>query len=151
MYVRWKKQKRQKKEHGYYFIPNSYHPQHMEKEASLLIAYLAENVRIDGKPKQKIISYLGSINDAKITNLSANEKFWQSVTSHLRTLPLDKDQRKNIEHMLQERIPKVSDREMYKIAELENRHPRHRSHKERDQLEAFRAKHHLPGDDLRTT
>lgn len=152
MYIRWKKQKRSTKVHGVYFLAsgNNTHPQGIEKEAYLLSAYLVENVRVDGKPKQKILSYLGSINDAKITNPSANENFWESVDTHLRALSLKPDQKKDIKQKLQSRIPKIPPSELYKMESLKSRHPtRSRSKPERDQLEAFRQKYHLPGDDIR--
>src|SRR5579864_9187468 len=149
MYVRWKKQKRSKKVDAYYFIQSSTHPQLEKRDACLLTAYLVENERIDGKPKQKILSYLGSINDAKIMKSGANEAFWQSVDTHLKTLNLKREQRKDIEQKLQLRVPKMRWQELYEMSHTADRHPHARSHKEREQLEEFRKRYNLPGDEIR--
>src|SRR5207247_912974 len=99
----------------------------------------------------KILGYLGSINEAKIINMSANNTFWERVDTHLKALHLETSQRKAIKQQLQRRIPKVPDNELYKMTELENRHPRmSRGFKGRNQLEEFRAKYHLPGDEIRS-
>jgi len=149
MYVRWKKQKRSKKVDAYYFIQSSTHPQLGKREACLLTAYLVENTRIDGKPKQKILSYLGSINDAKIINSGANEVFWKSVDTHLKALNLKRDQRADIEQKLQLRVPKMRWQELYEISRIADRHPHARSHKEKQQLEELRKRYSLPGDEIR--
>lgn len=149
MYVRWKKQKRSKKEHGVYFDKSYPHPRPKEVEAYLLTAYLVENTRIDGKPRQKILAYLGSIIDVKIANMGARNRFWENVKTHLKEVKLDRDQKAAIVQKIAQRIPKVSDDEWNKIQHTMALHPSSRGKRERDQLKAFREQYNLPGDDIR--
>ncbi len=156
MYVRWKRQKRSKKVKYQAFAtgnipwggPGSNQRPWCEKEAYLLTAYLVENTRFDGKPRHKILSYLGSINEEKRTTLGAIEKFWQSVDTHLKALRLKRDQRAAIEEKLQQRVPKVSENVLFRINRIGSYPPWERGRKWSEELAAFRERHHLPGDDI---
>src|SRR5262249_7978856 len=63
MFVRWKQQPR---EHGI-----------------LWSAALVKSVRIDGKSRQRVAPFLGSIEEAKIDNIAARARFWRSVYRHI--------------------------------------------------------------------
>src|SRR5262245_53212758 len=63
MFVRWKQQPR--------------------KNSILWSAELVESVRIDGKPRQRVAAYLGSIDEAKLDDVVARARFWRSVYRHI--------------------------------------------------------------------
>ena len=91
MYVRWKKRVRfwHGKSAGHY-----------------LTAVLVESKRIDGKPRQRTISYLGSIDEVLTTSHLWRTRFWKSATAHLNFLALDSVLRARVETALENKIAK---------------------------------------------
>lgn len=71
-----------------------------------LTAVLVESRRVDGKPRQQIISYLGTIDSEHTTAHFHCVDFWASVTRHLGALNLPEYQRLRIEKSLAERVAK---------------------------------------------
>lgn len=86
MYIRWKKTKRAK------------------AQATLHIAYLAENKRVDGKPRQTVI-YLASIQDIQFTQTQHQIQFWQNVERKIKALNLPSDKVAVMREKLQQRVP----------------------------------------------
>ena len=70
-------------------------------------AILVEAVRIDGRPKQQHVAYLGGITDSAIEILPQRCYFWESVTKHLDQIAnrLSPDQRQGIETAIARRVP----------------------------------------------
>jgi hypothetical protein len=80
MYVRWKKRKSIDK-----------HPEHHWQKASELTysAELVESTRINGKPRQKVLAFLGSIKHSELANVTARFYFWHTiVTKKMQVYPL---------------------------------------------------------------
>jgi hypothetical protein len=55
-------------------------------ERTRLKAILVESVRVDGKPRQKHIAFLGSIANDKAIAGTAGMRFWSGVTAKLKRL-----------------------------------------------------------------
>jgi hypothetical protein len=74
----------------------------------LLSAVLTETVRIDGKPRQRVVKYLGSIQEWRIEQRAYYilRDFWGPVLSRLDSLDLPKKQRREIEKQIAEVVPK---------------------------------------------
>lgn len=88
MYIRWKIKPRAN-EYG--------------KPVNLLIAYLAESHRVNGKPRQKT-TYLASIKDNRLEH--HKEYFWAKVDTIIQHLP--DEQKQKIEQKLSEKVPRPS-------------------------------------------
>jgi hypothetical protein len=97
MFVRWKKRKR-----SYYD-----HTEHRRRDDQHLSAVLVECVRIDGKPRQQIVAYIGSIRRRVIEQgLELDyELFWERVAAKLDRLDLSRAERRVIEAKLEEIVP----------------------------------------------
>jgi hypothetical protein len=74
VYVCWKKRTRSR--------------YHRPQDEQTLSAILVEPVRIDGKPRQRIVSYLGYIGSKRLTFFYHQVDFCQSVGKHLDALSL---------------------------------------------------------------
>lgn len=92
MYVRWKKRTRSR--------------YHRPQDEQTLSAILVESVRIDGKPRQRIVSYLGCIGSKRLTFFYHQVDFWQSVDKHLGALDLSAETRRSIEAALEAVVKK---------------------------------------------
>lgn len=57
-----------------------------------LYAVLVENHRIEGKTRQKVVKYLGYINEAHLGETLHQRRFWQQVTGNLRMLGMQEEQ-----------------------------------------------------------
>ena len=87
-------------------------------EGPLDVAYLVESARIDGKPRQKTLAYLGSIRARCRTAIGPAYAFWQRVEAKLHPLHPSFEQRTSIERQLAERVPRPSE-EAYQATERE--------------------------------
>jgi len=87
-------------------------------EGPLDVAYLVESARIDGKPRQKTLAYLGSIRAWRRTAIGPAYEFWHRVEAKLQPLHLSSEQRMSIERQLAQRVPRPSE-EAYQAAERE--------------------------------
>ncbi len=70
-----------------------------------LSAQLVESHRIDGKPRQKVIKYLGSINEARIQYVGHRIGFWRTASAAFKALALPPEQQHIIELALHARVP----------------------------------------------
>lgn len=77
----------------------------------LLVAVLTRSVRENGKPRQKTVSYLGSIREDYVSVTEQRSRFWDSVDGHLDRLALPSEQRKSIEEKLQATVPRPTEQE----------------------------------------
>ena len=93
MFVRW--QRRSRKRYG---------------RSRLLTAVLVECRRVDGKPRQRTVAYLGGIREKFIgQNVWQHDRFWSRVNARLDELALDPATRANIEASIAARVPRVTD------------------------------------------
>lgn len=97
MYVRWKRKPRSRR-------------RRLTGEYSLA-AVLVESHRVDGRPRQRIIKHLGSINERGIQHYYVKLDFWQSVDARLTALALDANLRAQLEEQIVQRVPRPGARE----------------------------------------
>ena len=103
MYVRW--QSRARKRRG---------------GSPLLTAVLVECRRIDGRPRQRTVAYLGSIREGGIeSTLARLVKFWLGVTERLDQLgdAITPEERERIEAALAKRVRRVTNAEQAELNE----------------------------------
>ena len=77
-------------------------------------AILAESQRIDGKPTQRHIAYLGGITESAIELPAQRAFFWKEVKQQLDELEVSKDDRARIEAAVEAKVPRLSRREYNK-------------------------------------
>ena len=82
-------------------------------------AILVEASRVDGKPKQEHIAYLGGITESAIEILPQRCYFWDEVTERLDQLGnrMPADERLHIENAIAERVPLPTPAEFNQTAE----------------------------------
>ena len=93
MYVRWESRRRVRR----------------RKSSPLLMAVLVESRRVDGKPRQRVISYLGGIREAYIDEREGKHRaFWRGVDDRLDPLGLDPATRARVEASVESRVRRVT-------------------------------------------
>lgn len=111
MFFRWKKRKqppteyRGRRAQSALQLPTS--------ESTYHSALMVESVRVDGKPKQRTVKYLGSIGELQIQSPLASDRslFWAQVGQHLTELDLPEDQRREIEAKIEAKVPRPPEKE----------------------------------------
>jgi hypothetical protein len=78
------------------------------RRGDLLVAQLVESKRIDGKPRQKVVAYLGSIRLHDIKRARARLTFWRHAQAAFRKAELTNEQKHQVDTMLQTRVEKPS-------------------------------------------
>jgi len=78
-----------------------------------LAAILVESVRVEGKPKQQHIAYLGGIDESELDRLDVQIWFWEWLTRQLDRLSnrVFADDRTKIEHAVMQKVPCPTRRE----------------------------------------
>ncbi len=120
MFVRWKVRKRKGKIG--------------RRVRALLCAFLVKSVRIDGKPRQQTICYLGCFSDFPVTTvhgehnvylesdrLKAAVRFWEGAATRMRDLSLDPAMREAIDRQLLKRLAMSRERMEEVIASCDRR------------------------------
>ena len=65
--------------------------------------------RIDGKPRQMVIAYLGVIREAYVDEREREHRtFWRGVDAHLDELGLDPEVRATVEASVESRVRRVT-------------------------------------------
>jgi len=80
----------------------------------LLTATLVESERIDGKPRQRTIGYLGSIREKELTSALARDRTLAEIEQRLDDLgdAVPPAEREHIQAKIHDRVPPPSDAEM---------------------------------------
>ena len=76
---------------------------------NLLTCSLVESYRLNGKPRQRVLAYLGGVRDALHTNHRI--AFWHNVRYRLDKLDIAPDTRAKIEADIAARVPYTSEAE----------------------------------------
>lgn len=114
MYIRWKRRATYHQAHTgtYQWKRGRTGKQHIaavrERRPTgdyILSAQLVECHRVDGKPRQKVIKYLGTISERGIEHIGHRVHFWRHVGAALKTLDLAPEQQHIIEQALHARVP----------------------------------------------
>ena len=74
-------------------------------------AILVEGQRIDGKPVQRHVAYLGGITESAIELAAQRAFFWKGVTQQLDRLAVSEDDRARIEAAVEAKVPRLTRRE----------------------------------------
>ena len=76
-------------------------------------AILVENVRVDGKPTQRHIAYLGGITERNIAHEKPAHRiyFWNGVEQKLAVLNFSAKERTTIMQLIAKRVPRVTSRQ----------------------------------------
>jgi hypothetical protein len=80
----------------------------------VLTAALVRSERRNGKPRQTVVAYLGSVNDLVLKHILRRNAFWEEVNRRLDALVLDPLQRKKIESNLASMVSRPSPEEVAK-------------------------------------
>lgn len=84
------------------------------------MATLVESRRVNGKPKQTHVAYLGSMTESGIEIPCWRGYFWEKVTAHLDRLGnrMTPDERKTIEAAIAEKVSPISKEELEECRHL---------------------------------
>ncbi len=113
MFVRWKRKRRKD---SYHFEPDppgvkvTYRPRIADPQW-LRSAVLVESVRVDGRPRQRTIKYLGSIRECHLdlerqSSIFHHGYFWRSADANLETLDISDLERARIVATLEDVVPR---------------------------------------------
>jgi aminoglycoside phosphotransferase family enzyme len=108
MFVRWKHKMITKNAHWY---------QTTRKGEKTHQAYLVESKRIDGKPRLKVIAYLGSIRDSEIDAIMHRFYFRRNARALISQHCKDEGQRQRAEEKLAELVEEPDESEALKTGE----------------------------------
>ena len=105
MFVRWQKRKRKSRAFG----------GGRDRADTHWAAILAESARVNGKPTQQHVAYLGGITDSAIEIAAQRAFFWREVMRQLDQLAnrVSKDNRTQIEEAIAKKVPRLT-RQEYK-------------------------------------
>lgn len=70
-----------------------------------LYAVLLESERVDGKPVQRFVKYLASIEEGDVNRPLVQAQFWRKVRAGLDEIGVSQQERAKIEAKLQETVP----------------------------------------------
>ena len=103
MFVRWQKRKRKSRAFG----------GGRDRADTHWAAILAESARVDGKPTQQHVAYLGGITDSAIEIAAQRAFFWREVMRQLDQLAnrVLKDNRTQIEEAIAKKVPRLTRQE----------------------------------------
>jgi len=105
MYVRWNKRKRK--------------PGQGRKAGDYLTAVLVKNTRINGKPRQKIVKSLGSIEEGafvdRLEYAIVLYQFWWKVDRNLILVNLPNEDREKVIAALKKTVPMVTDEDIKQL------------------------------------
>jgi hypothetical protein len=77
-------------------------------------AVLVCSERVNGKPRQRIVCYLGHIKEKSLDSKARQLYFWEGIDRHLDALSLSPAERQRIEEQLREVVPRPSPEEVEK-------------------------------------
>ena len=104
MDVRWKRRPLKKR--------NSSDPNPHQLAASLV-----ESRRVDGKPRQRTVAYLGSISERFLTEPAHRQWFWKDLAQRLDALALPQREREAIETALARTVARLTAEEEEQIGQ----------------------------------
>ena len=108
MYVRWRRYRGKPKYVNSAWLPGISHR-----------AYLVRSARVEGRPRQQLVRYLGSIRDFLIVHPFPDyrARFWRDVRHNLDEVELDAATRARCEAAIAAVVPPVTPEEEAKIQE----------------------------------
>jgi hypothetical protein len=110
MYVRWKKRESRARRGYVETVQNPDPP-------VILTAMAVESVRVDGKPRQRIVAYLGTIWERNIEHVWRRHYFWEAADKALNAMP--QPHRSKIEAELLAKVKRPTEAE-FEVFRLES-------------------------------
>lgn len=95
MFVRWKRRAKSRRKR-------------LTGETALS-AYLVSSERVEGKPRQRVVAYLGSIRENATHYVGHQMGFWEAAAPTLDRLELDPETRSAVEASLTRKVPKPTE------------------------------------------
>ena len=80
-------------------------------------AYLIESRRVEGRPRQLVVCYIGSITDHQLKDLSKRHHFWEMGRIRLSHHELDAGQQARCEAAIAAVVPPLTDEERAQMEE----------------------------------
>jgi hypothetical protein len=100
MFVRWKRRKKAVTKPGR-------RPRRRSDAGDSLYCVLIESRRIEGKPRQRVVCYLGSVDEGRLDKTWLRVDFWDDIKPKLDRLSLTRTERQRIEDSIQQIVPRV--------------------------------------------
>jgi hypothetical protein len=102
MFVRWKRTKRLRRRRSTV----------RETGRLALVAMLVQAERRDGKPRQRVVAYLGTIGTDRLGHPYPRRWFWEKCDARLGSLTLEPAERARIEAAIEGVVPRPSPEEI---------------------------------------
>ena len=80
-------------------------------ECKLLVAYLVENKRVNGKPQQKTVCYLGSFKETGLRYPVQRHLFWKKMGKRILALNLEPAEAHKVYQALNKMVPQRTQEE----------------------------------------
>ena len=103
MFVRWKRRKKA--------ISKPWRRLRRSKFGDSLYGVLVETNRVNGSPRQKVVCYLGSLDEGHRESVWTRVDFWDRATAKLDQLQLSRRERAKIEESISRVVSRVPDEE----------------------------------------
>ena len=100
MFVRWKRRKKAATKPGR-------NPRRRSDAGDSLYCVLIESRRIEGKPRQKVVCYLGSVDEGHLDKTWLRVDFWDAIKPKLDGLDLTRKERQRIEDSIQQIVTRI--------------------------------------------
>src|ERR1041385_1799353 len=98
MFIRWKRRKKAQPKPGRCLRKRA-------DKGDSLYCVLVESKRVDGRPRQKAIAYLGSVDEGDRERLCIRVNFWDHLLPILDRLRIDPTERSKIEAAIESSVP----------------------------------------------
>jgi hypothetical protein len=85
--------------------------QFLKTDSSLFVA-LIRSVRVNGRPRQVYISYLGSIRESRIPSVPRRLSFWEKIDIKIEALSLKPEEEETITRNINNKVPRPSSQEI---------------------------------------
>ncbi len=105
MFVRWKRRKKAATRTGR-------RPRRRSESGDSLYCVLVESLRVGGEPRQKVICYLGSLDEGNREKLWLRVDFWDVVSAKLDRLQLKAAERTKLEDEIGRVVARVPEDEV---------------------------------------
>lgn len=103
MFVRWKRRKKA--------VSKPWRRLRRSKAGDSLYCVLVESNRVNGSPRQKVVCYLGSLDEGHRESMWTRVDFWDRATVKLDQLQLTRRERANIEESISRVVSRVPEEE----------------------------------------
>jgi hypothetical protein len=118
MFVRWKHYKRSSKKK---YIRDGKCGWLDPQGSELLVAVLVRSERVNGKPRQRTVAYLGSIREDHLGEVGLRNRFWESADEKIETLALKAEERQKCEAALLTRVARLTSEENAALLEIQEK------------------------------